>query len=62
MVALALFSVMLLTLRLQSLRGSFENKARYLALAIALLWTVHPLLTESVTSVIQRNGGCCIWV
>jgi tetratricopeptide (TPR) repeat protein len=54
-VALVLFSLLLRTLRLPSLRGRFEGKARPLALAITLLWTVHPLLTESVTSVIQRN-------
>jgi tetratricopeptide (TPR) repeat protein len=54
-VALVLFSVLLRTLRLPSLRGRFENKARPIALATSLLWTVHPLLTESVTSTIQRN-------
>ena len=54
-VALVLFSLVLRTLRLPSLRGQFDGKARHIALAIALLWTVHPLLTESVTSVIQRN-------
>jgi tetratricopeptide (TPR) repeat protein len=54
-VALVLFSLLLRTLRLPSLQGRFERKARPVALAITLLWTVHPLLTESVTSVIQRN-------
>jgi tetratricopeptide (TPR) repeat protein len=54
-VALVLFSLVLRTLRLPSLSGRFEGKARPIALAITLLWTVHPLLTESVTSVIQRN-------
>jgi tetratricopeptide (TPR) repeat protein len=54
-VALVLFSLVLRTLRLPSLGGQFESKARQLALAITLLWTVHPLLTESVTSIIQRN-------
>jgi tetratricopeptide (TPR) repeat protein len=54
-VALVLFSLVLRTLRLPSLAGQFESKARPIALAITLLWTVHPLLTESVTSVIQRN-------
>jgi tetratricopeptide (TPR) repeat protein len=54
-VALVLFSLMLRTLRLPSLRGRFAGKARPIALAIALIWTVHPLLTESVTCVIQRN-------
>jgi len=54
-VALVLFSLVLRTLRLPSLKGRFAGKARPLALSITLLWTVHPLLTESVTSVIQRN-------
>jgi tetratricopeptide (TPR) repeat protein len=54
-VALVLFSLVLRTLRLPSLKGRFEGKARSIALSIVLLWTVHPLLTESVTSVIQRN-------
>ena len=32
-----------------------DGNATFLALAVALLWTVHPLLTESVTCVVQRN-------
>ena len=32
-----------------------NRDADWLALAIALLWAVHPLLTESVTYVIQRT-------
>jgi len=54
-VALVLFSVVLRTLQLPSLRTRFAGKARPLALATTVLWTVHPLLTESVTSVIQRG-------
>jgi tetratricopeptide (TPR) repeat protein len=54
-VALLLFSLGLRTLRLPSLEGRLEGQARPIALAITLLWTVHPLLTESVTSVIQRG-------
>jgi tetratricopeptide (TPR) repeat protein len=54
-VALLLFTLVLRTLRLPSLKGRFEGKARPIALATTLLWTVHPLLTESVTAVIQRN-------
>jgi protein O-mannosyl-transferase len=54
-VALVLFSLLLRTLRLPSLTGRFKGEAWHIALAITLLWTVHPLLTESVTSVIQRN-------
>ncbi len=54
-VALVLFNLVLRTLRLPSLSGRFEGKAWPIALATTLLWTVHPLLTESVTSVIQRG-------
>jgi tetratricopeptide (TPR) repeat protein len=54
-VALVLFSLLLRTLRLPSLKGLFDGKARLIALATTLLWAVHPLLTESVTCVIQRN-------
>jgi tetratricopeptide (TPR) repeat protein len=54
-VALVLFSFVWRTLRLPSLKGRFEAKARPIALATTLLWTVHPLLTESVTAIIQRN-------
>jgi tetratricopeptide (TPR) repeat protein len=54
-VALVLFSLVWRTLRLPSLKGRFEGKARPIALATTLLWTVHPLLTESVTAIIQRN-------
>jgi len=35
--------------------GRTANDAVGLALAIALVWTVHPLLTESVTYVVQRT-------
>ena len=54
-VALVLFSLVLRTLRLPSLKGRFEGKAWPIALATTLLWTVHPLLTDSVTAVIQRG-------
>ena len=42
------------TLLLPSLRPQFGSAALPLALAIALLWVVHPLQTESVTYIIQR--------
>jgi len=54
-VALVLFSLVLRTLRLPSLKGRFEGKARPIALSITVLWTVHPLLSESVTAVILRT-------
>ena len=37
------------------LRDRYGKEAWGLALAIALLWTVHPLQTESVTYVVQRT-------
>src|SRR5271166_3135997 len=37
------------------LRDRYGREAWGLALALALLWTVHPLQTESVTYVVQRT-------
>ena len=34
--------------------AGLQSNAPWLALAIALLWTLHPLQTEAVTYVIQR--------
>ena len=52
---LALFGVMHRTLRMPRLAGRFsEGNATALAFCTALLWTLHPLQTESVTYVIQR--------
>ena len=52
--ALALFGVVRRTLRLPALAGRFGEVATGLALAVALLWEVHPLQTESVTYIVQR--------
>ncbi|HEX2852878.1 MAG TPA: tetratricopeptide repeat protein [Opitutaceae bacterium] len=49
--ALVLFGIIRRTL----LRSAGAENAPWLALAIALLWTVHPLQTESVTCIIQRT-------
>ena len=51
---LALFGCVRRTLQLPSLRARWGADADLLALAIALLWTLHPLQTESVTYIIQR--------
>jgi Flp pilus assembly protein TadD len=51
---LALFGFVHRTLLLPSLRDRFGSHARPLALLAALLWTLHPLQTESVTYLIQR--------
>jgi tetratricopeptide (TPR) repeat protein len=52
--ALTLFGVVRRTLRLDGLRERFDAAAGWLALAVALLWLVHPLQTESVTYIVQR--------
>jgi protein O-mannosyl-transferase len=52
---LTLFGIVRRTLLQPKLRERFGAVADKLALAVAVLWTVHPLLTESVTYVIQRT-------
>ena len=52
--ALALFGLVRRTLLLPKLSAQFGADATGLALAVALLWAVHPLQTESVTYVVQR--------
>ena len=52
--ALTLFGIMRRTLLQPKLRLRFGAMANELALAVALLWTVHPLQTESVTYIVQR--------
>ena len=51
---LALFGIVHRTLLLPAFRNRFGQAAVPLALAVALLWAVHPLQTESVTYVTQR--------
>ncbi len=51
---LTLLGIVRRTLLKRRLRERFGAVANELALATALLWTVHPLQTESVTYVIQR--------
>jgi tetratricopeptide (TPR) repeat protein len=53
--ALALFGVVRRTLLTPSLRERFGRAASGLAMAVALIWAVHPLLTESVTYLTQRT-------
>ena len=50
---LALFGIVRRTL-LRGKEAAGAGRALFLGMAIALLWTVHPLQTESVTYVIQR--------
>ncbi|HWA10349.1 MAG TPA: tetratricopeptide repeat protein [Opitutaceae bacterium] len=51
---LALFGVVRRTLLRPPLAARFECDAGMLAFVIALLWTLHPLQTESVTYIVQR--------
>jgi protein O-mannosyl-transferase len=53
--AWALFGVVRRTLTLPQFREQLGSSAAPLALIVTLLWTVHPLQTESVTYVIQRT-------
>ena len=52
--ALTLFGIVRRTLSLPPLADRFGSAASALALAVALLWMVHPLQTESVTYMVQR--------
>ena len=56
--ALTLYGVVRRTLLGARLRGWYGNTAPWLALAVALLWLVHPLQTESVTYTTQRTELC----
>jgi len=51
---LALYGIMRRTLRLPCWHSRLEQNANELALTTALIWTVHPLQTESVTYIAQR--------
>jgi tetratricopeptide (TPR) repeat protein len=52
--ALALFGIVRRTLASGALREEYEQSSYALALVVALVWTVHPLQTQSVTYIIQR--------
>ena len=54
MAALTLFAVVRRTLLSERLAARFKQASPWLALTAALIWTVHPLTTQSVTYVIQR--------
>jgi Flp pilus assembly protein TadD len=51
--SLALWGVVARTLAAPRLRGRFGGRAA--AFAVALVWSVHPLLTEPVTYIVQRT-------
>ena len=52
--ALALYGIARRTLARPGLRERFGASGEWIALAVALLWTVHPLQTEAVTYISQR--------
>jgi tetratricopeptide (TPR) repeat protein len=49
-----LFGILRRTLAMPAWHGRFEHAGTPLALAIAGLWALHPLQTESVTYIVQR--------
>lgn len=53
--ALVLFGLVRRTLSRPVLRDRFGDVALPLSFAVSFLWALHPLLTESVTGVIQRT-------
>ncbi len=53
--ALVLFGIVWRTLDSEKLRGRFHGAPVWLAAAIALIWELHPLQTESVTYIVQRT-------
>lgn len=53
--ALTLFGLLRRTLLRPVMREKYGRAAMGLSLAVALLWALHPLLTESVTGIIQRT-------
>ena len=52
--SLTLFGLVRRTLLLPTLAVRYQAEADWLALAVALLWALHPLQTESVTYIVQR--------
>jgi tetratricopeptide (TPR) repeat protein len=52
--ALTLFGIVRRTLLLPALRDRFGGASTGLAAAVALIWALHPLQTESVTYIVQR--------
>ena len=49
------FAIVRRTLRLPYFRGQCDTSAGWLALAVALLWALHPLATEAVIYATQRT-------
>lgn len=54
-----LFALLRRVFQLPSIREDVARAATFMAFSTALLWTVHPLQTESVTYVVQRAESLC---
>src|SRR5262245_19359527 len=52
--SLALYGVVRRTLETPQMAERFGSASKGLALAVSILWLVHPLQTESVTYIVQR--------
>src|SRR3954462_15950803 len=50
-----LWAIVRRTMSLPYFAGKFEGVAGWLALVVALLWSVHPLNTEAVVHITQRT-------
>ena len=53
--AMLVWAITWRTLRLPYFGGQFDRSAKWLALGVALLWALHPLVTEAVVYVTQRT-------
>jgi Flp pilus assembly protein TadD len=53
--ALLILAIVRRTLGLPYFAGRFEDSAAWLALAVAMIWALHPLLTEAVAYTTQRS-------
>lgn len=52
--AVVVYDLMRRTLLLPAFGGRFRGTAAWLALCVALIWSVHPLQTQAVTYIVQR--------
>ncbi|MGD9721600.1 MAG: tetratricopeptide repeat protein [Pirellulales bacterium] len=53
--ALLVWALVARTLRLEYFRGAFDSSAGCLGWCVALIWAMHPLVTEAVVYVTQRT-------
>jgi protein O-mannosyl-transferase len=53
--AVLLYGIVRRTLLLEAFRGTFGTSATPLALAVAVVWAIHPLVTDAVEYVSQRT-------